>query len=98
MADLGNGPEQVGEFNSIDETIAFTLEPIGTLPELPKMEQDTTLDVPTFDIPEGNQEPNAENLEVEHETTVHNSHRNYFVNYSRNSTSPIGSPRLTTRR
>lgn len=69
MADLGNGPEPVGEFNMVEETIAFTLEPVGTLPELPTMEQDTTLDVPTFDIPEGRQEPTEETIEVEHELT-----------------------------
>ena len=69
MVDLGEGPEQIGEFSATNDTIAFTLEPVGTLPELPVMEQDTTLDIPTFDIPEGEQEPKAETLEVEHEMT-----------------------------
>lgn len=69
MADLGNGPEQVGQFTDSEEMIAFTLEPIGDLPKVQLSGTDSTLDVPTFDIPEGTQEPTVETLEVEHELT-----------------------------
>lgn len=69
MADLGNGPEQVGEFSETTELIAFTLEPVETLPSIPTPDEDTTLDVPTLDIPEGKQEPTEETIEVEHELT-----------------------------
>lgn len=56
MADLGNGPEQVGSFAETEEAFAFTLEPIGELPRIESTGNDTTLDVPTFDIPEESQE------------------------------------------
>ena len=69
MADLGNGPEQIGDFEGADELITFSLEPMETLPTLPTAGEDTTLDVPTIDIPEKAPELTEETLEVEHELT-----------------------------
>ena len=69
MVDLSLGPETVGELDDVNEIVAFTLEPVGTLPKLPTMGEDKTLDVPTFDIPDEVPTPTEETVETEHELT-----------------------------
>ncbi|XP_055604558.1 uncharacterized protein LOC129752806 [Uranotaenia lowii] len=67
MADLGKGPEKIGEFDESEENITFTLEPIGELPRLSIKEEDSSLDVPTIDIPETQPIPSEETVEIEHD-------------------------------
>lgn len=70
MADLGEGPEQIGEFDGQKDSIIFSLEPIGQLPTIPRTGEDITLDVPTIEIPEDKEELTAESLEVEHDLSL----------------------------
>ena len=69
MADLGNRPKQIGDFEGVDELITFSLEPMETLPTLQTAGEDTTLYVPAIDIPEKAPVLTEETLEVEHELT-----------------------------